>query len=263
MREIAEMTRAHRQEGQGVRPRHDARRLRDAGDAVPELRRRGEGELPPLRLHRQAGRARRLRLLHRQDPGRPHLRARRGRGASCATRRSARSRASARRPAGRSPPSSCSCATTRRQLEARVRLRRRRQAAKAKRASRSTSASRRASAPARSAGRVYEFGTNYVCEHAVGANVTCDFKSGKIILQQPVAREQMSKLLADRQDRPARQLRLEQDAAQVQGLPGLGREGRQGRASSSSRARRRRRRRRRRKPRRRRRSAPTRKSRPR
>ena len=32
---------------------------------------------------------------------------------------------------------------------------------------------------------------------AVGANVTCDFKSGKIILQQPVAREQMSKLLAE------------------------------------------------------------------
>jgi DNA topoisomerase-3 len=45
-------------------------------------------------------------------------------------------------------------------------------------------------------GRVFEHGTSYVCEHAVGANVTCDFKSGKIILQQPVAREQMSKLLA-------------------------------------------------------------------
>ncbi|MBX3626102.1 MAG: DNA topoisomerase III [Rhizobacter sp.] len=45
-------------------------------------------------------------------------------------------------------------------------------------------------------GRVYEHGTSYVCEHAVGANVTCDFKSGKIILQQPVAREQMTKLLA-------------------------------------------------------------------
>ncbi|MEO7337226.1 MAG: DNA topoisomerase III [Caldimonas sp.] len=43
---------------------------------------------------------------------------------------------------------------------------------------------------------VYEYGSSYVCEHAVGANVTCDFKSGKIILQQPVAREQMSKLLA-------------------------------------------------------------------
>ena len=45
-------------------------------------------------------------------------------------------------------------------------------------------------------GHVYEHGTSYVCEHAVGAHVTCDFKSGKIILQQPVAREQMSKLLA-------------------------------------------------------------------
>ena len=44
-------------------------------------------------------------------------------------------------------------------------------------------------------GRVYEYGTSYVCDHAVGANVTCDFKSGKIILQQPVAREQMTKLL--------------------------------------------------------------------
>jgi len=45
-------------------------------------------------------------------------------------------------------------------------------------------------------GNVYEFGTSYVCEHAVGVNPTCDFKSGKIILQQPVAREQMTKLLA-------------------------------------------------------------------
>ncbi|WP_019561538.1 DNA topoisomerase III [Caldimonas manganoxidans] len=45
-------------------------------------------------------------------------------------------------------------------------------------------------------GHVYEHGTSYVCEHAVGSPITCDFKSGKIILQQPVAREQMSKLLA-------------------------------------------------------------------
>jgi DNA topoisomerase-3 len=45
-------------------------------------------------------------------------------------------------------------------------------------------------------GHVYEHGSSYVCQHAVGAPITCDFKSGKIILQQPVAREQMSKLLA-------------------------------------------------------------------
>jgi DNA topoisomerase III len=46
-------------------------------------------------------------------------------------------------------------------------------------------------------GHVYEHGTSYVCEHAVGAHITCDFKSGKVILQQPVAREQMSKLLSE------------------------------------------------------------------
>jgi DNA topoisomerase III len=45
-------------------------------------------------------------------------------------------------------------------------------------------------------GHVYEHGSSYVCEHAVGPKQTCDFKSGKIILQQPVEREQMTKLLA-------------------------------------------------------------------
>ena len=44
-------------------------------------------------------------------------------------------------------------------------------------------------------GHVYEHGSNYVCEHAVGARVTCDFKSGKIILQQPVSREAFGQLL--------------------------------------------------------------------
>ncbi len=45
-------------------------------------------------------------------------------------------------------------------------------------------------------GHVYEHGSNYVCEHSVGAPVTCDFKTGKIILQQPVPREEVQKLLA-------------------------------------------------------------------
>ncbi len=45
-------------------------------------------------------------------------------------------------------------------------------------------------------GHVYEHGSNYVCEHSVGAHVTCDFKSGKIILQQPVPREEFARLLA-------------------------------------------------------------------
>ena len=45
------------------------------------------------------------------------------------------------------------------------------------------------------AGHVYEHGSNYVCEHAVGAHVTCDFKTGKVILTQPVSHEQVHKLL--------------------------------------------------------------------
>ena len=44
-------------------------------------------------------------------------------------------------------------------------------------------------------GRIYEHGTNYVCEHSVGAHQTCDFKTGKIILQQPVSHEELHKLL--------------------------------------------------------------------
>ncbi len=44
--------------------------------------------------------------------------------------------------------------------------------------------------------RVFEHGMAYVCEKAVGAAKTCDFRSGKIILQQEVARGDMQKLLA-------------------------------------------------------------------
>ena len=42
---------------------------------------------------------------------------------------------------------------------------------------------------------VHEHGTNYVCEHAVGTAATCDFKTGKVILQQPVTPEQVTLLL--------------------------------------------------------------------
>jgi DNA topoisomerase-3 len=44
--------------------------------------------------------------------------------------------------------------------------------------------------------RVFEHGIAYVCEKSLGAQRTCDFRSGKIILQQPVERAQMEKLLA-------------------------------------------------------------------
>ncbi|MEO8249355.1 MAG: DNA topoisomerase III [Burkholderiales bacterium] len=49
------------------------------------------------------------------------------------------------------------------------------------------------------AARVFEHGSNYVCEKSVPteqwSTPSCDFKSGKIILQQPIEREQIAKLL--------------------------------------------------------------------
>ena len=43
--------------------------------------------------------------------------------------------------------------------------------------------------------RVFEKGMNFVCENAVGRTRSCDFRSGTIILQQPVDAAQMKKLL--------------------------------------------------------------------
>jgi DNA topoisomerase III len=44
-------------------------------------------------------------------------------------------------------------------------------------------------------GRVFSHGVAYICEKATGPNRTCDFRSGKIILQRPIEPEQMQKLL--------------------------------------------------------------------
>ena len=49
------------------------------------------------------------------------------------------------------------------------------------------------------ASNVFELGKNYVCEKSVSTlnqpTPSCDFKSGQVILQQPIEREQMVKLL--------------------------------------------------------------------
>ncbi len=49
----------------------------------------------------------------------------------------------------------------------------------------------------RCASRVFEHGMSYVCEKSVGPGRTCEFRSGKVILQQPIEAAQMSKLLAE------------------------------------------------------------------
>src|SRR5207302_1978994 len=43
---------------------------------------------------------------------------------------------------------------------------------------------------------VFELPAAYVCEKAVGPEKTCDFRSGRVILQRPIERAQMQKLLA-------------------------------------------------------------------
>jgi DNA topoisomerase-3 len=48
---------------------------------------------------------------------------------------------------------------------------------------------------AKCGGHVFEHGMAYVCEKAVGVGKTCDFRSGKVILQQEVGRGDMQKLL--------------------------------------------------------------------
>ena len=45
-------------------------------------------------------------------------------------------------------------------------------------------------------GRIFESGLSYLCENSVGPGKTCDFRSGKVILQRPIEQEQMKKLLA-------------------------------------------------------------------
>jgi DNA topoisomerase III len=45
-------------------------------------------------------------------------------------------------------------------------------------------------------GKVFETATQYVCEKAQSEKKPCKFRSGKTILQQPIDREQMVKLLS-------------------------------------------------------------------
>ena len=45
--------------------------------------------------------------------------------------------------------------------------------------------------------RVFEHSMAYTCEKAIGEGRSCDFRSGRVILQQAVERQQMKKLLAD------------------------------------------------------------------
>jgi DNA topoisomerase-3 len=44
---------------------------------------------------------------------------------------------------------------------------------------------------------VYEHGMKYLCERSVGPTKSCDFSTGKVVLQQEISKEQVSKLLGE------------------------------------------------------------------
>lgn len=46
--------------------------------------------------------------------------------------------------------------------------------------------------------KVYDTGMSYVCRDATGKDKSCDFRSGKVILQQEINHEQMTKLLTEK-----------------------------------------------------------------
>ena len=54
-----------------------------------------------------------------------------------------------------------------------------------------------AKCPKCSNGQVYDVGMNYICNNAATKEKTCDFKSGKVILQQEINSDQMVKLLTE------------------------------------------------------------------
>jgi DNA topoisomerase-3 len=46
-------------------------------------------------------------------------------------------------------------------------------------------------------GSVYEHGSGYSCERSLGSGRTCDFRVSRLILQQPIERAQLEKLLRE------------------------------------------------------------------
>ena len=63
-------------------------------------------------------------------------------------------------------------------------------------------------------------GMNYICEKATGPDKTCTFKTGKIILQQPIEPAQVKKLLDDGQDGFAHKIYFQEKQPHVQGVSG-------------------------------------------
>ena len=112
----------------------------------------------------------------------------------------------------------------RQELEARVRLRQRRRGHR--RARGLFSVMSRSARARNAAGACSRQPSSYVCENAVRTDTrpepTCDFKSRRVILQQPIEPAQMMKLLATGKTDLLEKFISNADAPSVQGLSGLG-----------------------------------------
>ena len=184
MREIVRHDRAHRRPGEELRERHDPGRLRDA-DARPAR----SAAARCTRSTRNSSASTRLRLRLLEDHGRPAARA--AEAETLIAQPRGRPARGLPQPAG--APVLGQAQAQRRQ-RSRVRFRpapgRRRRGARLLRpgAARPVPEVRRARL--RDAQRVR------VRERASGQERTCDFRSGRTILQRPIERAQMEKLLA-------------------------------------------------------------------
>ena len=175
---------AHRRAREGARKRHRARRLRDAQDAVPEVRRRHQGELQEVPVPE-------VRLRAVADPLGPPVRARGDRGAH---------REAADRPAAGLPQPAGQAVRGEHQADARVQGRVRLRPAAGRRRRRSPWISRPGAAgPVPEVRRATSTRTAWpTSAKAPSANPrTCDFRSGQIILQRPIEPAQMKKLLTE------------------------------------------------------------------
>ena len=208
MREIVKMTPAHRRSGEELRERHHPRRLRDAVSVrCPKCG--GEVHENYKKFQCQS-----LRFRHVEDRRRPPVRCCRGRGA--ALDREVGPLEGFRSKLGRPFAAKLKLNDAN---EVSVRLRRR-LGRRQRRRGAGFHAARNRSGPCPKCGmRCSSCPRHYVCEKAVGPEKTCDFRSGRVILQRPVERAQMQKLLGDRQDRSAA-IRLVAHAPPVCRVPG-------------------------------------------
>ncbi len=189
MQEIARMTQTIVKRAKEYDSRHDSRRLRNACNAVPELRRAGEGELSPLRRARSAS------SRFRRFPAAASSKSRKWR--RCSREKTIGPLSGFRSKMGR-PFSAILKLTFDDEIKNyKLEFDFGQESGGEDGEAPDFSGQEPVGACPKCRSRVFEHGMSYVCENSVAKPKTCDFRSGKVILQQEIARDQMEKLLEE------------------------------------------------------------------